>query len=311
MRPANWTHNREVFYKYTTRRSGKAILGNRSLRWSSPRLFNDPFDIQFDLHLEFDHGQAKARILDSLWHAHYGDDPPPAENLLGRLISQYRGRFPRMTRAEFELEFGDAVEGGLLAIRRVLPETQLEYRNHLSDVKVLCLSEVNDNILMWSHYSEQHMGMVLEFKCIEKLDSVFGVAQPVDYCEKMPRLFDEDFLVQMQSGQVNMNVRQIYDKSVLSKATDWAYEKEWRLVLNRTRTEQDYEDISFSREELSAVYLGCRTPQEEQFAVIELVSMSFPCAKIFQARKHEREFRIVFEEIATLASLPNQSQRSS
>jgi hypothetical protein len=284
MRPANWTHNRRVFYKYTTRRAGNAILQNRSLRWSSPSLFNDPFDIQFDLHVEFDQPRVKAQILDSLWQAHYGDNPPPAENLLGRLISQYRGQFPEMTRAEFELEFGDAVEDGLLAILRILPETQLEYRSHLSDVKVLCLSEVNDNILMWSHYSEQHMGAVLELKCVEELDSVFGVAQPVDYRESMPRLFDEDFLVRMQSGQANMNVRQIYDRSVLSKAKDWAYEKEWRLVLNTRRPELDYEDISFSREELSAVYLGCRMPQEDQFTTIDLVSKRFPCAKIFRAR---------------------------
>jgi hypothetical protein len=104
MRPHNWTHDRQVFYKYTTRPAGKSILGNKQLRWSSPRFFNDPFDIQFDLHLEFDRDRVKAKILDGLWQAHYGDNPPPAENLLGRLISQYRGRFPMLIREEFEFE---------------------------------------------------------------------------------------------------------------------------------------------------------------------------------------------------------------
>ena len=33
---------------------------------------------------------------------------------------------------------------------------------------VLCLSEVNDNILMWSHYGQSHTGVVLEFPTEEK-----------------------------------------------------------------------------------------------------------------------------------------------
>jgi hypothetical protein len=42
-------HNRDSFFKYYTLESAKLTLGNGSRKWSTPFLFNDPFDNQFDL----------------------------------------------------------------------------------------------------------------------------------------------------------------------------------------------------------------------------------------------------------------------
>ena len=43
------TDDREFFYTYASSDNAKAILRNCSVRWSSPLLFNDPFETQFDL----------------------------------------------------------------------------------------------------------------------------------------------------------------------------------------------------------------------------------------------------------------------
>ena len=42
-------HNRGTFFKYYTPESAKSTLRNGSRKWSTPFLFNDPFDNQFDL----------------------------------------------------------------------------------------------------------------------------------------------------------------------------------------------------------------------------------------------------------------------
>ena len=34
--------------------TAEAVLKNRTLKWSPASAFNDPFDMQFDLHLDFD-----------------------------------------------------------------------------------------------------------------------------------------------------------------------------------------------------------------------------------------------------------------
>ena len=53
MSSPNRRHDRSSFCKYTTAETAKAILGGRVLRWSSPLLFNDPFDIPREATLAF------------------------------------------------------------------------------------------------------------------------------------------------------------------------------------------------------------------------------------------------------------------
>ena len=45
-------------YKYMKATTATTVLDSNSLRWSSPTLFNDPFDLQFDLHLELQFSDA-------------------------------------------------------------------------------------------------------------------------------------------------------------------------------------------------------------------------------------------------------------
>jgi hypothetical protein len=47
------SHNQKCFFKYVTMDKAKKILENGKLRWSAPRHFNDPFDIQFDMHVDY------------------------------------------------------------------------------------------------------------------------------------------------------------------------------------------------------------------------------------------------------------------
>ena len=44
-RSPNRRHDRQYFYKYVSAKTAQAILTTRTLRWSSPILFNDPFDV--------------------------------------------------------------------------------------------------------------------------------------------------------------------------------------------------------------------------------------------------------------------------
>ena len=41
----NQPHNRPSFCKYVSAEVAKVILINKTLRWSSPLLFDDPFDV--------------------------------------------------------------------------------------------------------------------------------------------------------------------------------------------------------------------------------------------------------------------------
>ena len=53
-------HDRQYFYKYVTAKVAKIVLATRKLRWSSPLLFNDPFDVTQELRLNFDEAKLNA-----------------------------------------------------------------------------------------------------------------------------------------------------------------------------------------------------------------------------------------------------------
>jgi hypothetical protein len=57
----------ENFFKYVDSDTAKIILKNCTLRWSAPSRFNDPFDVQFDLHIEYERGKIVEEALDEMW----------------------------------------------------------------------------------------------------------------------------------------------------------------------------------------------------------------------------------------------------
>lgn len=68
------THERDSFYKYMTVGTAKAVLTNTSLRYSSPLLFNDPFDHQIDFNFDFTEEGYVEKYLETLAHAVFGSE---------------------------------------------------------------------------------------------------------------------------------------------------------------------------------------------------------------------------------------------
>jgi hypothetical protein len=92
----------ERFFKYMSRQTAKIVLANRTLRWSTPALLNDPFDVQFDLHLNnIDRQRIKTLALPKVWDVLYGEGPYEPKNRLGEMMAQLRGRMKPMSQQEF------------------------------------------------------------------------------------------------------------------------------------------------------------------------------------------------------------------
>ncbi len=273
------------------------VLNSSSLRWSSPDSFNDPFDMRFDLHVDIDHARVRNLTLKSLWDAHYSSEGVTVGNALGQLIRSWRAAFPKLSRDEFDKEFGEAIDESLRKLPLLVDDSNPTFQNTMRDVKVLCLSERNDSILMWSHYAQMHQGVVFELACVPERDSDWGAAMPVNYGD-MPSIFDDDFLIRVLSGQASMNtpefILESIDRFVTAKATDWFYEREWRVVLHLTDPSKRTQDLSFSPEELTAVYLGCRMSDNHKKEIAANIRHDYPNTKVFAAKKMERTFALRF-----------------
>jgi hypothetical protein len=279
--------------KYTSRRVGRIILENRTLRWSTPGTLNDPYDMQFDLHIEADREAVKRLALEKLWDAHYGLQPAPVGNPLGLLIRAFRGIFPQLTREEFDGQYGDAIDEGRARMERALPTFQQEVRSQISRSKILCLSELADSAPMWAYYAEQHQGLVLRFKSVPELDSPWVTARPIQYHANMPRLLDADFLADLSSGRATLEPMTILNRLIYTKSIEWAHEREWHIFSGEGRNANaPFEDIPFHELELEEVVLGCRMPAQDRAAFSRLIEERYPQAQVSQVRRSERDFRL-------------------
>ena len=142
---------------------------------------------------------------------------------------------------------------------------------------VVCLSEVCDSILMWSHYAENHKGVCFEF--IRAEDNALGDSEscsPVKYDRHYP-IIDLGQMLLKQDGET-------FESMMKTKSGDWAYEKEWRLI-----TEEGDQECQLPGP-ISRVILGIKIEDPFKSNIKTLCQeRNIPCV---QARKVDREFRI-------------------
>lgn len=287
------TQRRTKFYKYMKAGTAKAVLANGALRWSSPTLFNDPFEMQFDLHIEYNRDRLVDRVLQRYVDVFNGRVQAQPGNEFHENIKILRAVVPDLKEADLRNEQRPAIHESLKRAERGLPKIHEELRAILADKKIICFSELPDNILMWAHYCENHTGAVVEFSYIEKYASVWGAAKPVRYMAHIPLLADEEAMFRSLTGQESIASPERFYDAVYVKAQDWAYEKEWRTLGGWDKSRQT-ENIAFKREEVTAVYLGCRMDDANRKEIKKIVKKRYPHAVVYIGRKSARQFALEF-----------------
>jgi hypothetical protein len=291
-------HDKDGFFKYYTADSAKRTLRTATRKWSTPSLFNDPFDNQFELHFENPTDELAATNLD-LFHRVLRSPEPFEPNRFGpatpqmELLRQIHSQNPELEYTEEDMTdlMGDQREG-MQRVLKLTPEMNAEISRIMADRTIFCVSETHDNLLMWSHYARNHTGAVVKFLSLPEVDSPIIVAQPVRYSTNMPRLSFASLL-----GRDRLE-RIVLETITLSKSTVWSYEKEWRIVAALRDKSARYELLPYAPEEVGAVYLGCNMAEEDRNEIIDIVHRHFENAKMFRAEKHERQYELRFIEIS-------------
>ena len=162
-------------------------------------------------------------------------------------------------------------------IKNLTPNILENYKNYYQNNQPLaCLSETYNNILMWSHYADNHKGFVIEYET-EKLKTNCMpcpnnqsyqtcpnwkqiMLLPILYTNKRydaTNYIFENTIIQTLKNVGVENVFQLSDnfaqyKINIHKHKCWSYEKEWRLQLFRLNNE------NFITVKPKAIYLGCK-----------------------------------------------------
>ena len=179
-----------------------------------------------------------------------------------------------------------------------------------NSVGVLSLSEVMDDILLWSHYSRNHTGFVVGFDTADPFfavdDSNGSILRQVEYSSVRPT--DDTDLSPYRRGPVfyfePMNERSSLHKEWLyHKSAHWAYEREWRFV-KWLMLDDDEEGVDklhlfpFPASAIACVVLGCRA-WNTLFPIISRMlqdNTEYDHVKLFETNESDTHYELEIEE---------------
>jgi hypothetical protein len=260
-------------FHYTT--AGLLILDNLKLKSTPPIEFNDPFefcprvDESKPLKKQF-FKRNKREFLEM----HYADYKVRG----GKLGFK---EFRKSEREQIKVQAKELVKDsrGLKAKHRDAYAVQAG-----RTIGVTCFSEKYNNILMWSHYADEHKGMVLGFN-------------PSSQLMQKNKLFRVDYRSERVEIDPSEEVR--YVEAVLKrKSEDWEYEAEWRLLRLRRYCEEKRVGKNILRlfpiepSDISRVYVGCRNTQLDAINTIRR-KPQFSHIEWYRMEMHPDKFELV------------------
>jgi Protein of unknown function (DUF2971) len=297
------TRDREVFYKYRGPRQAIRVLQDLQLAWASPLTFNDPFDTQGRVRLGCTGSEMADAFAPEIERPIFSDEPLPAamHPLVAGVISAARPLAKLADPQDIRVAMRPGIYEGAEKSAADLEKFAGLWPQWLRELRVICVSEINDDILMWSHYADCHRGVVIELKCIPEKDTAFCEAQPVNYRPDIPVMGTAEQWVKHVTGKELLPLDDLFEMYTLTKSSHWAYEKEWRCLQANPDGARDVAPLVTLREilpeEISAVYFGCRISPEHREEILRLVASRVPHAKVFQGLQSETEFKLEFERI--------------
>lgn len=221
---------------------------------SSPLYFNDPYDCEFCIHPD-----ALLEILDR-------------QTYIKILEEQFRLKPKEKKKILNTKNIGSTIQQilrnhGVKLQKSLVNVLQDKLNSSMSEVKdsvrVVCLSEVYDSILMWSHYAQNHTGFCIEYD-FEENNMFYKRLYPVKYTT--------DRYAISKADMSNSNTRWIY-KTICSKSDVWSYEKEWRIVsanfekMGLKKLEGKY--VFDLKTNIKAFYLGAKIAENFKEEIIK------------------------------------------
>jgi hypothetical protein len=281
----------------------------RSVKFSRPFDFNDPFDIQmeelFGSNLEkFAPDLMEANFAFLCGVIDYSKLPDDQYGLKIAILNRILRNMADAERADFKNE--------LMATRfeelynadhmeKLKEATLAEIQNEvLQGYGVFCASERHDSLLMWAHYAAKHTGVVLRIVPDAAKDSMFLVCKQVTYSKERPLLYRtaQDMVRRAFRMTGEESGADMLNSIVFTKSIEWEYERELRLAIPTLIKEgQSFEILKFGNNELTEVYFGCRISPSDRDEIAALAKALNPDVTLYQARTDKREYALEFIQI--------------
>lgn len=244
-----------IYKYYPPSESALRALHEQCIYFGVPANFNDPYDCAYVPHVKSLTEKERQRLRDWLFQQPGVIQPPIPEGDVTR----------------------DEQESVKMANQAL---TMLRDAN-LTENKIACFSERNDNVLMWSTYGGRNQGFCLQF-CTGAVPMDSKHMVKVRYSETPPHFDFIEMLEKSDAGKIMDLVR--------TKSCDWAYEREWRLM-----AEQGRDKVTYAPRILKAVFLGVYTHPEVANFIRSVIRTKNPDTELWQGYFDKDEYKVSFE----------------
>lgn len=240
--------NISYLYKYRTiDKYTIKTLKNNELYFSFPSEFNDPFDVKIDFNFEGEKADWKKYLLNI--------SPYNSESKIEKILNSFE---------EYNYNI------------RELPTFDKEnYFNAAESIIILCLSELNDNILMWTHYANNHKGICLGFKTTSISNSIgLEFEDSFRFNPSMKKGFLPTYKVKYKKERpepfnpLKDSKKKLFEFAK-TKYLNWEYENERRIIYLYDDIKEKI--INFKKEILSEIIFGLKTSQEDINSIKNIV----------------------------------------
>lgn len=234
-------------------------LKNQAIYFGAPSNFNDPYDCALDPRIRVPEEDDLAELRQALLAT---------------------GDAPEEIKAELEkIEDGELRALLLNRSQEILEKHAQEF---LDQRGVACFSEINDDLLMWSHYADRYTGYCLGFNT--RYDP-FSRIQKVEYFDAMPEIDAVSSMIRNEFSQM----LQLF----LTKSSSWAYEREWRCMHESAGTEFTYEPQA-----LESVFFGPEMPRDCLEIICLILQGQNSDVRFWKGERDRTQFRVQFTEFS-------------
>jgi hypothetical protein len=275
----------DMFYKYRNANENSIeALDNDILYFSAVSQFNDPYECAMLLSYMNIKEMPYKIILDKLrpflrpGFSLASEDFISQEVLTRKIVDGLM--IPQEDRAEFEgmWKLTDEI------IKIKLDETGKEVSGIGDEIYRVCsFSELNDTLLMWAHYANDHRGFCIGYSFKELNNDLTELLLPVIYSDNLLEI--SQFMFPTTNKSLIMN-------AITRKSSAWEYEKEWRIVMLKNNEEK----VQSQRMPVpKKVYLGTRISEKDKNAIIEIAKRKN--IQVYQMYMKSDDFKLYSRQI--------------
>jgi len=247
-----------TLYKYVTAERID-VLQNGLIRFSQPSALNDPWDMRPHVERLFTDDDLEEHVTTPLkpesdtqmidYVSRIIEDFAKTQgvtdkslNEIRKVVTEANDEYPGELKQLIEVAFAETVE----KMKQLAPQLGGMIPEAIdSAVGVLSLTEKPDHPLMWSHYANNHSGLVLAF---DENNEFFrsprhgqpddaGGARRVKYSSERPK-FDPLIDVSLLDNLTDEDAISFFDKMFFTKSQAWDYEEEWRMIKGLKRADR-------------------------------------------------------------------------